>query len=496
MKNMKKVPWHIIISAMILTMLVLATSKVFAHGESQCFTDTDGNVRLSNDGWVKIVRHLQGDDLKGYAHGHQKQYYDKHGEPTLLSTGFFDEDGVIDDGEFYADFPTAPPPPPQPETVYEMVVVDGVPQHPDTDSPDDVNGVNNEGYNEEAQGFIGIVHTHGYTNEDNVDRYNKHHHKNIVIVDGDYVYEDSSHDSLPVNGEGYDDLIEELEVPTPEPDTVEPPRPTTPPRPTPTPTPTPTTTTRPVSIVPVPTDDMTEEQKDIVEEIIETPPEVVEEVVEDVRFEYGQWYSGINLVSFPVLPHGVETIADLFAKYELFQPFEIVSEEPFVYTGDAIMTIIDGEWVSYGGEADNPVGDIVIAPYMGFALLLDYAAWIAMHGRRLVGDGEFELQLGTGLIGITEPPIVIAKPSDFLLIDGVCAVISRVITDFGRDKQWYLIARVGDPGDEYPVELGDAYLIVSTQEGTIEFEQDMDIPSAPLAPRVDNMTTSWGAMKR
>ena len=58
------------------------------------FYRTDGNVR-PNDG-LKIVRHLQGDDLKGYAHGHQKQYYDKHGEPTLLSTAFFDEDGVID----------------------------------------------------------------------------------------------------------------------------------------------------------------------------------------------------------------------------------------------------------------------------------------------------------------------------------------------------------------------------------------------------------------
>ena len=88
---------------------------------------------------------------------------------------------------------------------------------------------------------------------------------------------------------------------------------------------------------------MTEEQKDIVEEIIETPPEVVEgrgRCAVRVRA-----VSGINLVSFPVLPHGVETIADLFAKYELFQPFEIVSEEPFVYTGDAIMTIIDGECV-------------------------------------------------------------------------------------------------------------------------------------------------------
>ena len=387
--------------------------------------------------------------------------------------------------------PPPPPPPPQPETVYETGVVDGVPQHPDTGSPDDVNGVNNEGYNKEAEGFIGIVHTHGYTNEYGVARYNKHHHKNIVIVNGDYVYEDSSHDSLPVDDEGYDDLIEELEVPTPEPDTVEPTTPTTPTRPTPT---RPTTTTTPTSIVPVPTDDMTEEQQEIVEEIIETPPEVVEEVVEDVRFEYGWWYSGINLVSFPVLPNHVSTIADLFAEYGLFQPYEQLTEDTF--TGDAIYTIIDGEWVSYGGEADNPVGDIVIAPYMGFVLLLDYAAWIAMHGRRLVGDGEFELQLGLNLIGITEPPIVIAKPSDFLFIEGVCVVISRVITDLGRDKQWYTTTRVGDSGDEYPVELAKAYLVITTQEGTIEFEQDMDIPSAPPAPRVDNMTTSWGAMKR
>ena len=318
--------------------------------------------------------------------------------------------------------------------------------------------------------------------------------------------EDDDREDLDDSGNNPSVPPAEVEVVTPEypvqpvVDTVKPTAPSTPTAPTtPTrPTPTrPTTTTTPTSIVPVPTDDMTEEQKDIVEEIIETPPEVVEEVVEDARFIYGYWYKGINLVSFPVLPHGVETIADLFAEYDgLFHPYELVSEEPFVYTGDSIMTVIDGEWVSYGGEADNPIGDIVIAPYMGFVLLLDYSVWISMDGRRLIGDGMLALEPGLNLVGITEQPIGIAKPSDFLFIDGVCAVISRVITDLGRDKQWYLVGRVGDPGDEYPVELAKAYLVITTQEGTIEFEQDMDIPSAPPAPRVDNMTTTWGAMKQ
>ena len=189
--------------------------------------------------------------------------------------------------------------------------------------------------------------------------------------------EDDDREDLDDSGNNPSVPPAEVEVVTPEypvkpvVDTVKPTAPTTPTRPN-------TTPTTPASIVPRPTDDMTEVQEDIVEEIIEMPPEVVEEVVVDVRFEYGQWYQGINFVSFPVLPRGVETIADLFARYELFQPYELISEEPFVYTGDAIMTVIDGEWVTYGGEADNPVGDIIIAPYMGFVLLLDYSAWIAM----------------------------------------------------------------------------------------------------------------------
>ena len=121
-----------------------------------------------------------------------------------------------------------------------------------------------------------------------------------------------------------------------------------------------------------------------------------------------------------------------------------------------------------------------------------------MNGRRLIGDGSYELQAGVNLLGITQMPVGIEKPSDFLLVDGVHAVISRVITGLGKEKDWHLIGRIGDPGDEYPVALGQAYiLITSWGGGVIDFEDvpDGDVAAAPMAPRVDNIATSWGSIK-
>ena len=117
MKNTIKVPWDIIISAIILTMLVFTTAQVFAHGQGKCITDVDGDVFLKNDSWVKIDDHLSVDELKklqdgNYEHGHRNQYYDKNGNATTLSTSFFDKDGGVDKDEFYVDCPTAASPPP------------------------------------------------------------------------------------------------------------------------------------------------------------------------------------------------------------------------------------------------------------------------------------------------------------------------------------------------------------------------------------------------
>ena len=145
MKNTIKVPWDIIISAIVLTMLVFTTAKVFAHDEGQCITDVRGNVFLGNGSWVKIVSHLTDAELQKfrltdaeleeleleeldlkklhdgvYDHAHRTQYYDANDNPTSLSTEFFDGDGGVDKDEFYVDCPPAPatitPPLPPQET--------------------------------------------------------------------------------------------------------------------------------------------------------------------------------------------------------------------------------------------------------------------------------------------------------------------------------------------------------------------------------------------
>ena len=128
MKNMIKVLWYIIVSATVLTMLVLVTAKVYAHGDGKCITDPRGNVFLRDDSWVEITGHLKGEKLnirgegkEPYLHGHQQQYYDADDNPTAPSTSFWDID--FDDpnspiyivfDKFYVDCPTASPQPEPP----------------------------------------------------------------------------------------------------------------------------------------------------------------------------------------------------------------------------------------------------------------------------------------------------------------------------------------------------------------------------------------------
>ena len=102
MKNTIKVLWYVIISAMVLTMFVLVSAKVFAHGDGECLPDAVG---IKYEGWVKIIDHLSGDDLEGFVHGHRDQYYDKDGNPTGQATGFFSIDFDDDEGDYFADCP-------------------------------------------------------------------------------------------------------------------------------------------------------------------------------------------------------------------------------------------------------------------------------------------------------------------------------------------------------------------------------------------------------
>ena len=160
MKNTIKVPWDIIISAIVLTMLVFTTAKVFAHDEGQCITDVRGNVFLRNGSWVKIVSHLTDAELQEfrltdaeleeldltdtelkklhdgvYDHAHRKEYYDAKDNLTSLSTEFFDKDGGADKDEFYVDCPTASPAPPAPATITPPLPPQETPSPPATITP-------------------------------------------------------------------------------------------------------------------------------------------------------------------------------------------------------------------------------------------------------------------------------------------------------------------------------------------------------------------------
>ena len=363
---------------------------------------------------------------------------------------------------------------------------------------------------------IGIWHWHKHAKKDNGDlleSYKDKHEGELSISHSADAWtsmgcsdeENDDRETSDDSGNNPSILPAEVEVVTPEMPISNPnvqpevnPSPVTPSTTIPTTYTIPTTPTDNTSVIPIPLP----ADKVVVPEdttVIDKPAEeIVEEAtpVELVYYEYN-WYQGFNLVSFPVLKEGIETIADLYAEYELlFQSFQLISREPLKYTGDAIYVNIDGCWYPYSGEEDNIIGDIEITPYLGVAMLMDWSALVGMRGQRLVGDGVFELHAGTNVVGITEMPVGIEKPSDFLLIDGVELVVSRGITDNGFERHWYLIGREGDPGDHIPVALGQAYIIISTSESMIEFGGVMAAPAAPPAQRSDTLETSWGAMKR
>ena len=141
MDKVKKILWYVIVSAIVLVMFALVSTKVFAHGDGKCLTDADGNVRLDNGSWVKIIDHLSGDDLDGFVHGHRDQYYDRHGNPTGQAKGFFNRDFDDADGDSYADCPpvrttagaTHPIPRPSTPTTPDRTTTEG--SHPSTPTP-------------------------------------------------------------------------------------------------------------------------------------------------------------------------------------------------------------------------------------------------------------------------------------------------------------------------------------------------------------------------
>lgn len=222
----------------------------------------------------------------------------------------------------------------------------------------------------------------------------------------------------------------------------------------------------------------------------DTPEQTTEETIEEpepewVNWEYGYWLKGHNYISFPVMKPEIVTIADLFAAYRCFEAGK-----------DEIRVMIEGEWYSYSGgddEENQTAGAVVIAPYLGVDIVLDYSFWLGARGYRLLGDGSVEIKEGENMVGLTELPSRYTKPSDFLDIDGIESVTITYTDPYVLEAQrFFTIEAEGDSGDEYPLYIGQAVLIKASKDLTLDLTEPP--PSAPSAR--NRLTLTWGALKK
>ena len=336
----------------------------------------------------------------------------------------------------------------------------------------------NEGYNEKAEGFVGIAHTHSYTNQDGVDRCNKHHHKSIVIVDGDYVYEDSSHqhdgecvngeehngecvngeghdgecvngeehNGECVNGEGHDGEVDEPETPDPE---------------------LPTSRRSPVnSCDPEPI----------------TPVSSVANYVG--RYSHEWDFNESPFIGFPVMPGYTRTIKRLWNRLLT----AVGSPVPIF-----IQVSVDGNLQIYQGE-DNELGQMKVTPHLGVVLSF-YRGTARFTGNRVRGE-EITLEMNGGgattehLIGFPEVPTNFERYSD-LLSDELDMVYYRVRID-GKLQSFY-IRDADDEGDAL-IEAGQAVIVRIRNEVTLDLSGS--VMAAPMARRIGTLATSWGGLKR
>ena len=215
--------------------------------------------------------------------------------------------------------------------------------------------------------------------------------------------------------------------------------------------------------------------------MIDNPVEAVVET-EPVELLYHEWTwrRGYNLVSFPVMREGIETVADLYQEYALFNAPQ-----------DIIYVAIDGCWFAYNGQEGQVAGEVRITPYLGVVMVMDWTAILGMRGVKQIGDGELELMPGLNVVGLPELPSRYGKPSDFLEVDGIEVVMATAWNDETKMSHIHVIGRAGDPGDN-PLFRGQAVVLIVSTELTLDLSSD--VLSALGVYRM--LRTSWGAMKR
>ena len=227
--------------------------------------------------------------------------------------------------------------------------------------------------------------------------------------------------------------------------------------------------------------DAVDKQEEMPAEIPQIEEEIVEYIVELVYHEY-QWYQGLNLVSFPVMREDIVTISDLYNEYPLFNsPQDAI----IVYSPE------ESKWYAYNGEY-NAVGDTLISPYLGILMKLDYSSLLGMRGVKIIGDGVVKLKAGLNILGLTELPARYSKPSDIASDPNVIGIITRTTGKITEIPKWYFIGREGDSGDEHPLAIGQAIIILCYGDMTINLSNG--VSAAPAATRV--LTMTWGAIKQ
>lgn len=226
-----------------------------------------------------------------------------------------------------------------------------------------------------------------------------------------------------------------------------------------------------------------EEVIEQIEQDIETPPEDIEVLEPDEPPEpepvLERWTvhlrRGWNMVTFPVLPEGVDTISSLY-HYKGW---------PLSRFNARIITYYSGQWVLYTGPPDDVAGEIPLTANHALIIHVQEAVSISLYavGQHLSGRSSVEVVSGINGIGLTELPVTVERPSDLL-----SNTISVVLVE--QDGDFYLVGRVGDTGDAL-LRKGQAVFVFATGDGIVSLG---DVPSAPSAYRV--LTTSWGRIKK
>jgi hypothetical protein len=208
---------------------------------------------------------------------------------------------------------------------------------------------------------------------------------------------------------------------------------------------------------------------------VEIPEPPVQPPVPELVWWEHQFYRGWNLVSFPVLPEGVQTIPDLYHHWTFFA----------AHNG-LIVVNLDSDWILYSGTGDEIAGEIPLSAHLGLAVRLDWATYLGVWGVPLPSAETIDLHPGVNLVGFPDLPRGVSRPSD-LLSDTICAVIVT------RRGELYLVGRAGDSGDE-PLEPGQAVILIAIEPTRLVFTEST--PSAPSVTRQDTLTTSWEAMNQ